>query len=225
MNQVDISQIADDKRMETIINSYKTLNEGGELEITNSESLLSIILNFQNQFWGEYHWQPLVSGPELWKGKIIKLNKEDVISESIKHFMETDHSRCDQLYADGEAAILDDQKQLGKESIEAFVLNMGRHFEMEEKIFFPAFEERTGMTHGPTQVMRMEHQQMRNILAQIKNALTADDSETVLSAGETLLILMQQHNMKEEGMLYPMADVQIADISEALLKKMQLIGS
>jgi uncharacterized protein (DUF2249 family) len=223
MNQVDISQIADDKKLETIINSYKTINDGEELIIINNESLLSLIENFQNQFWGEYDWQPLVSGPESWKGKIIKRNSEDVISENIKHFMEIDHSRCDQLYADGEAAILDEQMQVGKELIEAFILNMGRHFDMEEKIFFPAFEERTGMTQGPTQVMRMEHQQMRNVLTQMKDALVADDSETVLSAGETLLILMQQHNLKEEGMLYPMADGQISDISEALLKKMQLI--
>jgi len=225
MNQVDISQIADEKKLETIINSYKTLNEGEELILVNSESLLSLIENFQNQFWGEYDWQPLASGPELWKGKIIKRNSDDVISESIKHFMEIDHSRCDQLYADGEAAFLDDQVQEGKDLIEAFVLNMGRHFDMEEEIFFPAFEERTGMTQGPTQVMRMEHQQMRNILIQMKDAVTADDSETVLSAGETLLILMQQHNMKEEGMLYPMADGQISDISESLLKRMQLIGT
>jgi len=225
MNQIDISQIADDKRIETILNSYKTLNEGDELIIINNESLLSLIENFQGQFWGEYDWQPLISGPESWKGKIIKRNSDDVISESIKYFMEIDHSRCDQLYADGEAAILDNQLQDGKELIEAFVLNMGRHFDMEEEIFFPAFEERTGMTQGPTQVMRMEHQQMRNILIQMKDAVTADDSETVLSAGETLLILMQQHNMKEEGMLYPMADGQISDISESLLKRMQLIGT
>lgn len=225
MNQIDLSLIADDKKMETILITYQSLNEGDELVIINNESLHSLIENFQIQFWGKYDWQPLVSGPESWKGKIIKRNNEGVNSESIKHFMEIDHSRCDQLYADGEAAILDDQKSLGKELIEAFILNMGRHFDMEEKIFFPAFEERTGMTQGPTQVMRMEHQQMKNVLAQMKHALTSDDSETVLSAGETLLILMQQHNLKEEGMLYPIADRQIPDISEALLKKMQLIGT
>jgi len=225
MNQVDLSQIADDKKMETIINSYNTINDGEDLLIINSESLVSLIDNFQSEFWGQYDWQPLVSGPDSWKGKIIKRNKEDIISESIKHFMEIDHSRCDKLYADGEAAILDNQMELGKELLEAFVLNMGRHFDMEENIFFPAFEERTGMTQGPTQVMRMEHQQMRNVLTQMKDALTAEDSDTVLSAGETLLILMQQHNLKEEGMLYPMADGQISDISESLLKKMQLIGT
>ncbi len=225
MNQLDITQIADDKRLEAVIDSSKTLKEGDGLNLTSNESLFSLIENFQRQFWGEYDWQPLVSGPESWKGKIIKRSKEQVVSENIKHFMELDHSRCDQLYADGEAAILDDKIDLGKELIEAFVLNMERHFNMEEKIFFPAFEERTGMTQGPTQVMRMEHQQMKNILTQMKDALAEDDSETVLSAGETLLILMQQHNLKEEGMLYPMADGQISDISEALLKKMQLMAT
>ena len=33
---------------------------------------------------------------------------------------------------------------------------------------FPIFEEVTGMTQGPTMVMRMEHSQMRGILEDLK---------------------------------------------------------
>ena len=79
------------------------------------------------------------------------------------------------------------------------------------------------MTGGPTQVMRMEHEQMRNVLRQMDGALDSDDFDTALGAGETMLILMQQHNMKEEGMLYPMADSHISEISEDMLKTMQLL--
>ncbi len=225
MNQLDISQIAVDKRPDTVIESFKSLTDEDGINIICNESLLSIIEKFQNEFWGEYDWQPLGSGPESWKGNLIKRHKKDITTETIKHFMELEHSRCDQLYADGEAALLNDEIDLGCELIQAFILNMERHFDMEENLLFPAFEERTGMTQGPTQVMRIEHQQMRNVLTQMRDALTANDSDTVLGAGETLLILMQQHNLKEEGMLYPMADAHIADISEQLLKKMQLIGA
>ena len=34
---------------------------------------------------------------------------------------------------------------------------------------FPSFEEVTGMTQGPTMVMRMEHNQMRSILEDLKS--------------------------------------------------------
>ena len=62
------------------------------------------------------------------------------------------------------------------------------------------------MRQGQTQVMRMEHQQMRNHLARISEAVSSGDREEILEVCETMMILMQQHNVKEEGILYPMAD-------------------
>ena len=70
-----------------------------------------------------------------------------------------------------------------------------------------AVEEATGMyMSGPTSVMRMEHGQMRGLFEDIEAALEAKDTSACAGLLETLLILMQQHNMKEEQMLYPMAD-------------------
>jgi DUF438 domain-containing protein len=54
--------------------------------------------------------------------------------------------------------------------------------------------------------MRGEHRQMRDLLAQMKLALDERDGEGFGGAAETLLIMMQQHNMKEENILYPMCD-------------------
>jgi len=105
----------------------------------------------------------------------------------------------------------------------AFEAGMRRHFEMEEAILFPAFEEATGMTQGPTMVMRAEHVQMNGVLAQIQESLEIDDPDTTLGAGETLLMLIQQHNMKEEGMLYPMVDQQLTAQVPDLIQKMDAI--
>ena len=129
--------------------------------------------------------------------------------QTINEYMAADHARCDQLYADGEAELLSGSFEKGREQMLAFEAGMRRHFEMEEAILFPAFEEATGMTQGPTMVMRAEHVQMNGVLAQIKESLEIDDPDTTLGAGETLLMLIQQHNMKEEGMLYPMVDQQL----------------
>ena len=69
------------------------------------------------------------------------------------------------------------------------------------------FEEATGMSGGgPTQVMRMEHEQMRGVLAQMAAAVERGDFDELVDQGDTLNVLIQQHNMKEEGMLYPMAE-------------------
>jgi iron-sulfur cluster repair protein YtfE (RIC family) len=71
--------------------------------------------------------------------------------------------------------------------------------------------------------MRAEHVQMNGVLAQIQESLEIDDPDTTLGAGETLLMLIQQHNMKEEGMLYPMVDQQLTAQVPDLIKKMDAI--
>ena len=59
---------------------------------------------------------------------------------------------------------------------------------------------------GPTAMMRMEHQQMRGLLDQIGEAMEAGNAQEAMDIGDTLLMMTQQHNVKEEGMLYPMAE-------------------
>ena len=44
---------------------------------------------------------------------------------------------------------------------------------------------------------------------QLQWALEGQQQEEYLDTTETLLIMMQQHNMQEEGLLYPMSDKQL----------------
>jgi hemerythrin-like domain-containing protein len=79
------------------------------------------------------------------------------------------------------------------------------------------------MTSGPTEVMRGEHRQMRDLLGQMKGALASKDSDAFGGAADTLLILMQQHNMKEENILYPMCDNALgsSDIGASLVERLK----
>jgi hemerythrin-like domain-containing protein len=86
----------------------------------------------------------------------------------------------------------------------------------EEDLLFPAFEAATGMSAGPTQIMRHEHEQMRSLLSQLSLACQAHDDESYAGVAETLLMLMQQHNMKEENILYPMCDQALGAQAQAL---------
>jgi hemerythrin-like domain-containing protein len=47
-------------------------------------------------------------------------------------------------------------------------------------------------------------------------ALAQRDGDEFAGEAETLLILMQQHNMKEENILYPMCDAHLAPECGAL---------
>ena len=75
---------------------------------------------------------------------------------------------------------------------------------------------------GPTQVMRVEHEQMRELLSAAQSALSAQDADDYAGNAETLLIMMQQHNMKEENVLYPLCDDHLVDQVDVLLTQLQL---
>jgi len=125
---------------------------------------------------------------------------------SIQDFLGADHSRCDTLFAEAEGAISGGDWPRGAELARDFLDGMRHHFAMEEEVLFPDFEETTGMTSGPTAVMRMEHEQMRRLFEEMDEEIASRNSAGFLGAGDTLLLMMQQHNAKEEQILYPMAD-------------------
>ncbi len=81
-----------------------------------------------------------------------------------------------------------------------------KHFKKEEEELFPTFEKVTGNTEGPTRVMRFEHDQVRGLFGKMAEAVETQDRDAYLSLAESMMILLQQHNMKEEQMLYAMCD-------------------
>jgi hypothetical protein len=119
----------------------------------------------------------------------------------------TDHHRhCDDSFAAAEERAAAGRWEEARAAFDAFDADMALHFSSEEETLFPAFEARTGMRGGPTAVMRMEHEQMRRLIAEMRAALAARDAGAFAGAAETLLVLMQQHNLKEESILYPMCE-------------------
>ena len=136
-------------------------------------------------------------------------------------FFGSDHRNCDEKWVKVEDALDGGDGDTIAAAWQDFDHATRRHFEMEEAVLFPAFEATSGMGQsGPTEVMRMEHQQMRALLDQIGFAINENDTEEALDLGDTLHILIQQHNVKEEGMLYPMAENVLAGGWPDLRKKL-----
>lgn len=139
----------------------------------------------------------------------------------IRDHMTDDHRRCDDCFVAAEQAVSDGDWETADTQFDSFRQAMDQHFDMEEGVLFPELEEATGMTGGPTVVMRSEHEEMRRLIEQMGLALGARYEDEYLDAAETLLLLMQQHNMKEEQMLYEMADRQLGDRAAGVLELMQ----
>ncbi len=77
---------------------------------------------------------------------------------------------------------------------------------------------------GPTQVMRMEHEQIRSLSRDLAQQIQRQDADDFLGLSETLLTLMQQHNIKEEQVLYRLADQTLVGEHDMLLERMRNIG-
>jgi len=140
----------------------------------------------------------------------------------IKEFLTNEHRECDDIFAQMEEAVAS-QSEDAIAKLESFHTGMIEHFDKEEKVLFPAFENKTGMKQGPTEVMRREHEQMRGVMRQMVEAIGAKDDERFFGLSETLMMLTQQHNMKEEQMLYTMAEQHLGADGEAIVKQMQAL--
>jgi hemerythrin-like domain-containing protein len=143
---------------------------------------------------------------------------------TILEFLGSDHRACDDLFATAEAAAAQKNWDDARSLFGQFQAAMAHHLAMEEEVLFPAFESRTGMSSGPTQVMRMEHAQMRDLMQEMAKAVAAGNQDSYLGLSETLNMLMQQHNLKEENMLYPMSDRVLGADSDSLIRDMEAVA-
>lgn len=142
----------------------------------------------------------------------------------VTRFMTDDHRRCDDLFATLETAVGEGDWERASAGLETFLESMSHHFGLEEETVFPEFERLTGMAMGPTRIMRMEHQQMRGLFEELRTAVAQQDADEVLGVAETLNVLMQQHNLKEEEILYPMTDQALGTEAEAFAHRLGAPG-
>lgn len=145
---------------------------------------------------------------------------EDADMQTIAVFMSADHHACDEEFAIAEQAALDNNWSKAETLFNKFRAALASHFRMEEDKLFPTLVSAGGPA-GPVQVMRMEHAQMNTLIEQMAGALAQQDAQRYGGLSETLLIVMQQHNLKEEQMLYPIADHFLATHREALIESMR----
>ena len=141
---------------------------------------------------------------------------------TISNYLTSEHRECDNIFAQAEQEVANGDFKKAEESFLKFADETLLHFKKEEEQFFPMFEELTGSSDGPTMVMKHEHEQVRGLMGKMAEAIESQNRDAYLSLAESMMILLQQHNMKEEQMLYAMADrVTDANRANELISKME----
>lgn len=135
----------------------------------------------------------------------------------INQYFSADHDRLDCLY-DGFKQQLAKNGEQTADYFQAFAKGLVQHIAWEEQQLFPFFEQKTGMTQGPTHVMRMEHEMIKQILTRVEQNLAQQQAIASEDLNE-LEAILREHNAKEEQILYPMIDRQCSaqDLAQLML--------
>jgi hemerythrin-like domain-containing protein len=133
------------------------------------------------------------------------------------------HRACDADLVRAEQLAQGADWHAAERAVSNFVDHTEAHLRYEEQDLFPRLEAALPMAAGPTAVMRGEHGQIRTLFAELTAAVAAQDAGAVSDTVETLLLVLQQHNAKEEAVLYPLADRELA-ADPRLASSMEQVG-
>lgn len=140
----------------------------------------------------------------------------------IKEYMTQSHRDCDELFAELEDAVAKNSDE-SSDKYEKFYDDLTHHFSMEEMVLFPMLNDYISVPNSPLRAMEMEHEQLRELLSKMRKALEQKDKEKFFSISETLMILMQQHNMKEEQLIYTLANQHLGDEASYVISRMRSV--
>ncbi|MFQ5514020.1 MAG: hemerythrin domain-containing protein [Myxococcota bacterium] len=80
------------------------------------------------------------------------------------------------------------------------------HRRKEEEILFPALSAHFPPDAGPIACMLDEHREEKRHLQGLSQALDVGDREKIIIHGRSIVDLLRQHIMKEDHVLFPMAE-------------------
>ncbi|MCP4494586.1 MAG: hemerythrin domain-containing protein [Gammaproteobacteria bacterium] len=140
---------------------------------------------------------------------------------TVTEFFTKQHRECDAILEQMEQALNTHDWGLATQKYDAMQQDIFEHLANEEDSLFPMFEEKSGMRGGPVSVMLGEHIEIKALVERIGHAITAQDLDEALDTMETLFMFLQQHNVKEEQMLYPMTDEALQDSLHELKEKIK----
>jgi len=145
-------------------------------------------------------------------------------AESLTEVLALDHRRLKELLTEAKQALHAGDSARAFARFAEFRDGLERHITAEEDVLFPAFEALTGISAGgPTSVMRMEHREIRKLMAEIASALEHGDGNGHAMAMAALTARLYAHDGKEERIVYPATDraARDADALQALLHRIK----
>lgn len=222
--ELKVADLSTAARSEGIFSAFDDLSPGQTLELVLGVPAEAprLLAGFQSRYGHGFDWWPLDLRADAFR---LLIAKRDTEQRTISGFLGADHHRLTRYWEEFVEAVkvcgLSYETLFTAEKghrvtvidgLSHFIFGLRRHIRMEEDCFFPFFEDRSRMPagSGPTAVMRAEHQEIEAILSTMEKLRSADDCATIIQTIEGRPVhpsaLFHRHDVKEESMLYPMAD-------------------
>ena len=145
--------------------------------------------------------------------------------DTLSTYLAQDHERCDALLRCTQLSVSAARWPDARCEVAAFLYALERHFLIEERILFSAFELALGRAASPTVAMRAEHLRIRAVAQRLADAVDALSAPAFVKHAEVLLLTLHQHSEKEEGVLYPMMERVLARRCPDLLDAARAFGA
>jgi uncharacterized protein (DUF2249 family)/hemerythrin-like domain-containing protein len=205
---------------------FDALDRGERFVLVAGDGGVETLRKLQAERPEAFEWSPLAYGPPVWRIEIARREPAKAGGRGVEEALSWDHDRLDAL----EQAAFEERAagdlQAAFDLYAQFALGLRRHIGFEEEILFPSFEELSGMPPdaGPTAVMRAEHREIERLLDEIAGGI-GDAAADVDAVRADLHRVLGEHNLKEEGVLYPTVDQRLgADGADRLVGRIQRYG-
>lgn len=176
----------------------------GEAVVLAGEDPRALVDELEEEEAGRFEWSLLEDGEDRTRLEVRR--RTSAAPRTVTGYLQADHERLDAIVPDVERLADAGSFPEARARFGEFACGLGWHIDVEEQVLFPFFEAKTGMTRGPTSVMREEHVDIKERMKRVASALEAGNVSAFRDALGELVGILSAHNMKEEKMLYPMTD-------------------
>lgn len=207
------------------LEAFDALRPGERVSLEFNRAPKGLLARFQQERKGQFDWTPILEGPGAWRIEVSRRDAAMGSSRTVNEALSWDHDRLDDLEARAFKARERGDFAEAKALYTVFAFGLRRHIRFEEELLFPAFEAKAGFPAemGPTAVMRDEHREILQDLDRIEQAI-GDGAAPVESLRHGLHLVLGNHNLKEEHVVYPMTDQALGELeSDGLVARIQSV--
>lgn len=207
------------------LEAFDALRPGECVTLEFNRAPKGLLARFQQDRKGQFDWTPTFEGPGTWRIEVSRREAAKGSARTVNEALSWDHDRLDDLESRAFKARERGDFAEAKALYTVFAFGLRRHIRFEEELLFPAFEARAGFPAeaGPTAVMRDEHREILADLDRIEQAI-GDGAASLESLRHGLHLVLGNHNLKEEHIVYPMTDQALGEAEgDALVARIQAI--